>query len=179
MASILPSNPHTSEPYEPSPRFDHCAASVGGRWYLWGGHVADFSTTPCIEVFDPYLEMWEKHRTRGVPPPGLYNAACTSVLGSLYWFGGCDDKTSYNFLHRLDTTTLEWRELQPLNQANGPMRKAGCGMVPFLQDHLAIFGGYGTCMGYNQPGSTFAKNRKRTHHGWSNEFHVLNITESM
>ena len=165
-----------SKLYEPPPRFDHCAASVEGRCYLWGGRVADFS---CIEVFDPHLEIWEKCPTTGVPPPGLYSAACTSLLGSLYWFGGYDDNTYYNSLHKLDATNLEWKELQPLNQPGGVMRKSGCGMAPFLQDQLAMFGGYGTSMSSIQPGAMFAKNRKRNDRGWSNEFHVFNITESM
>ena len=173
MASNLSSNPKL---YEPPPRFDHCAASVGGRCYLWGGRVADFA---CIEVFDPCLETWEKCPTTGVPPPGHYSAACTSLLGSLYWFGGYDDKTYYNSLHKLDTTNLEWKELQPLNQPGGVMRKSGCGMAPFLQDQLAMFGGYGTSISSIQPGATLAKNRKRNDRGWSNEFHVFNITESM
>ena len=76
-----------------------------------------------------------------MPPPGLYSGACTSLLDSLYWFGGNDGTSFYNSLHRLDTTTLEWRELQPLNQVDEPMRKIGCGMVSF-RDQLVVFGGY-------------------------------------
>ena len=100
-----------SKLYEPSPRLAHGAA-VGGRCYLWGGRVQDFSESgrrklaSTVEIFDPYLETWEEHPTTGVPPPGLYFGACTSLLDSLYWFGGWDDSSRYNFLHRLDTTTL-------------------------------------------------------------------------
>ena len=182
MASILSSLFGQTKLYEPSPRFSHGAAPVGGRCYLWGGCVQDFSESgrrklaSTIEIFDPHLVTWEKHHTTGVPPPGLVHGACTSLLDSLYWFGG-DDGSSYyhNSLHRLDTITLEWRELQPLNQ-----RKHGCGMVSFLRDKLAVFGGYGFPTGPTQPGAMFTRNTDDTSGGgWSNELHVFNITEGM
>ena len=96
--------------------------------------------------------------------------ACTSLLDSLYWFGGWDGSAYYNSLHRLDSTTLEWKELQPLNQADGPMRKFGCGMV-------SVFGGYGIPTGPTQPEAIF--NDYADGSEWSNEFHVFNITEGM
>ena len=188
MASILSSLSGQTKLYEPSPRFGHGAAAVGGRYYLWGGRVQDFSAsgrrrrklTSTVDIFDPYLETWEEHHTTGVPPPGLYLGACTSLLDSLYWFGGYDASSFYNSFHRLDTTTLEWRELQPLNQADGPMRKSGCGMVSFLQDQLAVFGGHGIPIGPTQPGATFTKGTNTTDgSGWSNELHVFTITEGM
>ena len=144
-----------SKLYEPPPRFLPGAASIGGRCYLWGGHIQDFSGSgrrklaATIQIFDPYLETWEEHHTTGVPPPGLYHGACTSLLDSLYWFGGSDDSWFYNSLHRLDPTTMEWSELPPLNEADWPMRKRGCGMVSFLQDQLGVFGGHGIPTGPN------------------------------
>ena len=186
MASIFSSLFGQTKLYEPTPRFSHCAATVGRRCYLWGGCIQDFTESgrrklaSTVEIFDPYLETWEEHPTTGVPPPGLYSGACTSLLDSLYWFGGSDGSSRYSSLHRLDTTTLEWRELQPLNQADGPMRKAGCGVVPFLQDKLTVFGGYGIPTDPTQPGATFTKNTVFTNgNGWSNELHVFNITEGM
>ena len=172
--------------HRPSPRFSHGAAAVGGKCYLWGGCVQDFTESgrrelaSTVKIFDPHLETWEEHHTTGVPPPGLYSGACTSLLDSLYWFGGNDGTSFYNSLHRLETTTLKWREIQPLNQADGPMRKIGCGMVSFLQDKLAMFGGYGIPTGPTQPGAMFTMNARSTDgSGWSNELHVFNITEGM
>ena len=183
MASILFGR---TKLYEPAPRFSHGAASIGRRCYLWGGCIQAFSEggrrklASTVEIFDPYLETWEKHHTMGVPPSGLYHGACTSLLDSLYWFGGWDGNFYYNSLHRLDTTTLEWRELQPLYQADWPMRKSGCAMVSFLQDKLAVFGGYGIPKHPTQPGAMFTKD---TYYcdgsGWSNELHVFNTTEGM
>ena len=186
MASILSSLFGQTKLYEPSPRLGHGTAAVGGKCYLWGGYVQDFSESgrrklaSTVDIFDPYLETWEEHPTTGVPPPGLYLGACTSLLDSLYWFGGHDGSSRCNSLHRLDTTTLEWRELQPLNQTDGPMRKNGCGMVSFLQDKLAVFGGYGIPTGPTQPGAMFTKDTRFTDgRGWSNELHVFTITEGM
>ena len=186
MASILSSSFGQTKVYEPSPRLAHGAADVGGRCYLRGGYVQDFSASgrrklaSTVEIFDPHLETWEEHPTTGVPPPGLYTGACTSLLDSFYWFGGYDGSSYYNSLHRLDTTTLEWREIQPLNQADGPMRKFGCGMVSFLQDQLAMLGGCGIPTGPTQPGAMFTKSTHSTDgSGWSNELHVFNITEGM
>ena len=185
MASIFSSLFGQTELYEPSPRFSHGAAPVGGRYYLWGGCVQDFTENgrrklaSTVEIFDPYLETWKKHHTTGVPPPGLCDGACTSLSDLLYWFGGSDGHSCYNSLHSLDPTILEWGELQPLNEADWPMRKRGCGMVSFLQDKLAIFGGYGIPTGPTQPGAMFTKNTVFTSgSGWSNELHVFNITES-
>ena len=186
MASILSSLFGQTKVYEPSPRFAHGAAQVRGRCYLRGGCVQDLSASgrrklpSTIEIFDPHLETWKEHPTTGVPPPGLYFGACTSLLGSLYWFGGWDGSSFYNSLHRLDTTTLKWREIQPLNQVDGPMRKHGSGLVPFLQDKLAIFGGYGIPTHPTQPGAKFTKDTRYTDgRGWSNELHVFTITEGM
>ena len=186
MASILSSLFGQTKLYEPSPRFGHGTAAVGGRCYLWGGRVQDFTASgrkklaSTVDIFDPYLETWEEHPTTGVPPPGMYCGACTSLLDSLYWFGGYDGRSHYNSLHRLDTTTLEWREIQPLNQADGPMRKSGREIVSFLQDKLAVFGGCGIPTGPTQPGAIFTKDTRYTDGwGWSNELHVFNITEGM
>ena len=187
MASIFSSLSGRTKLYEPSPRFFHGAAPVGGRCYLWGGCVQDFTVSgrrklaSTVEIFDPYQETWEEHHTTGVPPPGLYAGACTSLSDSLYWFGGENGSSYHNSLHRLDPTTLEWRELKPLNQADGPMRKVGCGMVSFLQDKLAVFGGCGIPRGPTQPGTMFTENAKyfTDGSGWSNELHVFDITEGM
>ena len=60
------------------------------------------------------------------------------------------------------------------------MRKGGCGMVSFLQDKLAVFGGYGIPTGPTQPGAMFTKDTEfATGSGWSNELHVFSITEGM
>jgi len=186
MAFISSSTFHPTKVNDPTPRFSHCAAAVGGKCYFWGGFVQDFygngrkKLVSTVEIFDPNLKTWEKHPTTGDPPPGLCDAACTSQLDSLYWFGGDDGISFHNSLHRLDTTTLEWRELQPENEDERPMRKVWCGMVSFSHDQLAIFGGYGRpTTSPIQSGATFMRNPFSSEMGWSNELHVFDITRSM
>jgi len=175
-----------TKPYQPSPRYFHHAAPVGGRCFLWGGCVPDFSATSrkklalTVEIFDPYLEIWEQQSTSGVPPPGLYYGTSVSLLDQLYSFGGFDGASYYNTLHMLDPTSFEWKRLRVLNQDDGPMRKAGCGMAPYGQDRLALFGGYGIPTGPTQPGATFTKDTRCTDgRGWSNELHIFNVNEGM
>ena len=184
MASILSATIHATKQYEPTPRFSHGAAAVGGRCYLWGGCVQNFTKSglpSTVEIFDPFLKTWEKHPTTGVPPPPLFYEVCTSPLNqSLYWFGGWDRESVHSSICRLDTTTLEWGRIQPLNPAEGPMRKRfGCGMVSFFQDRLATFGGYGLPTGPIQSGANFIMDPFNSGVGWSNELHVFDITTSM
>ena len=186
MAFISSSTFHPTKVNDPTPRFSHCAAAVGGKCYFLGGFGQDFlgidrkKLVSTVEIFDPNLKKWQKCPTTGDPPPGLYDAACTSLLDSVYWFGGYDDSSFYNSLHRLDTTTLEWRKVQPLNPAEGPMRKKWCGMVSFSQDQLATFGGYGRpTKSPIQSGATSIKNPFSSGMGWSNELHVFDISRSM
>ena len=172
--------------YEPSPRFGHYAAPIGGRCFLWGGRVPDVSASgrkklaSTVEIFDPYLEVWEQQATSGLFPPRLELGVCASLSDQLYSFGGEDGASFYNSLHTLDPTSLEWKELRVRNQADGPMRKRTCGMVSYNGDRLALFGGYGIPTGPTQPGATFTKNTRRTDgRGWSNELHIFNSNEGM
>ena len=174
--------------HEPSPRFAHLATAVGGKCYLWGGRVPNFSESgklklaSTVEIFNHYSATWESHSTAGVPPPGLYYGACASMLDSFYWFGGQDGNCYSDSLHTIDPSTLEWRELQPLNKAAGPMRKYGCGMVAHHHHQLALFGGFGIPdpIGLTDPKAIFTKDTNYTDgRGWSNEFHMFNVRKGM
>ena len=186
MASFFSSMIGRTKAYEPSPRWGHYAAPVGGRCLLWGGRVPDFSASgrkklaSTVEIFDPYLEVWEQQATSGLSPPGLVSGVCAALSDQLYSFGGYGDASHYNSLHTLDPTSLEWKELRVLNQADGPMRKMGCGMVSYNGDRLALFGGYGIPTGPTQPGATFTKTTSiKDGSGWNNELHIFNINEGM
>ena len=101
--------------YQPSPRFLHCAAQVGEKAYIWGGHTQDVSASGRkslaseIEIFDVFSETWKTRTATGAPPPGLYAGACSVVSETLYHFGGVDDHSWCNNLHCLDTRLLDWR----------------------------------------------------------------------
>jgi len=183
MASIFSSKFGQTKVYEPSSRWGHYAASVGEKWFLWGGRVPDFSASgkkkqvSTVEIFDCNVEVWEQQATLGVSPPRVYAGASATLLDQLYSFGGFDGASFYNSFHVLNPTSLEWKELQVLNQADGPMRKTGCRMVAYSQDRLALFGGYGIPTNPSQPGATFSKDTR--HFGFTNEFHIFNISEGM
>ena len=156
-----------SKYYEPCPRWSHYIISIGGKVYLWGGRLENFTAqrrkqlSAVIEIYDPCLEIWEQRSTTGVPPPGLYDGGCTSLSNSLITFGGDDGKYVFNGLHKLNTTTLHWNELSIRNPSEGPMPKKGCSLVSFQGDKLALIGGGG-----NTP-------------QWTNDFHLFDVPKGM
>ena len=177
--------------YQPSPRYYHCAAQVRHKTYLWGGVTVDFFTTRKkslpfeIEAFDTFSETWTKKMLTGIPPPGLCSGGFAVVAETLYYFGGNDIYSVYSSLHSLNTETLEWRELQSKNPADQPMPKSGHGIVT-VQDEtvgatsIAVLAGYGNPVTPTQPGSTFIQNTYHTDgRGWTNEFHLFNLTNGM
>ncbi len=59
--------------------------------------------------------------------------------------------------------------INPKNPDDGPMKKLGCGMVPYKK-RLVIFGGYGEDPTHPQPGASYQGRR-------SNELHVFDLVE--
>ena len=180
MASILSSR------YQPSPRKWHHAGQIGGKTYLWGGLTQDLHRggkdilRSTVNVFNPYLKTWKEQHTKGAEPRGIYLGASTSHEMLLYSFAGSDGVDRQNSLHVLDTDMLVWKELNhPSN--DGPMPKTGCGMVFFRSHYLATIGGHGIPTQPSQHGATFIKNPNPDYtdgRGWTDEFHVFDITES-
>jgi len=161
----------------------HYAGQVRGKSYLWGGLTQDFLQggkdilKSTVNVFNHYLETWEKQCTSGVPPHGMHSGAHTSHENLLYSFAGFDGVHRQNSLHVLDTNKLAWKELHH-HQNNGPMPKHGCGMVFFGNHYLATIGGYGLPTQPIQPGASFIKDPDFTDgRGWTDELHVFDITE--
>ena len=129
-----------------------------------------------MNVFDHYLETWQEEHTTGVPPCGLLQGAFTAHRHLLYFFAGNDRFERMNSLHVLDTDLLVWRD-SPHSDAS-PMPKSACGMVFFGSHYLATIGGYGIPTQPIQHGSTFIKYPNHTDgRGWTDEFHVFDITE--
>ena len=157
----------------------HYAGQIGGKTYLWGGITQDFLQggkdilRSTVNVFNHHLETWEEEHTTGMPPRGMYCGAYTSHENLLYSFAGFDGIHRQNSLHVLDTNMLAWKELH-----HHHMPKDGCGMVFFGSHYLATIGGYGLPTQPIQPGATFIKNANFTDgRGWTDEFHVFDITE--
>lgn len=165
--------------YEPSPRWGHFSAPINGQLYMWGGHAANFSSNKAefastVNIFDPYLETWNKTFPKGSPPPGLYFGACASSGDSLFTYGGSNGVHCGSF-HQLNTSTQTWTELE----SDGPMSKYGSRMIAHGHD-LVLFGGYAFPSGSTlQLNSSFVRNYNFSDgRGWTNELHLYSTKES-
>ena len=169
--------------YEPTPRFNHYSATVGGKLYTWGGRTKDFTDIDktllrsAIETFDPYLEVWDQQATSGDPPPGLYGGECAAIAESMYVCFGNDGTNLHSTIHQFDTTKREWKQVRVQNPSKGPGAKSGFGMVAYQGDKLALFAGHGTSSGSTQHGAQFVRSSNTT--GWSNELHLINLKKGM
>ena len=172
---------------EPAARFNHAAFSVEGRVYVRGGRTADFELgsedekiklATCVEQFDPYLEVWRQLNTTGTPHTGLAAYGCTSFGEHAYMYGGISRERYEGVLSCLNVKTLTWSLICP-GTDGGPMKKYGSGMFMFKYgEKVAVIGGYGIPTGPTQPGATFTRNTRFTDgRGWSNEFHVFDISQ--
>ena len=170
MATAPPSPPDPH--YEPKPRYGHCSALVEGKWITYGGHygadggIADPPTS--VNVFDPDREEWTQMTTSGTPPSGIGYAACIAVGPLLYHIGGLDDDNLYSTVHCLDTTTKEWRELQPVNPPEAPMKKYGLAGISY-GNIIVTVGGNGVLPTNRHPGVEYIPDPKRKGEGWTNE----------
>ena len=170
--------------YKPSSRFWHIATSLKEMVYIRGGNTPDFSTESCkqrlsgtLEQFDPVNDVWHQLITRGTPHPGLSAVACASFGGCLYAYGGYDGEQLQGTLSKLDLKTLMWSQLSHEEAESSPMKKDASGMVWFHNNKLALIGGYAQPTGPIQLGSSFVSNELFTDGtGWTNEFHVFDIS---
>ena len=188
MAALFPlfGRGTTTAKYEPIPRLAHVSQSVGSKVLVRGGRTKDFSEkssqhlSSVVELFDPYSELWEQKQVEGdIPSPGTYFQASASVNNDLFTYEGLDGSgKELNTLRKLDTKTLRWRQLSPQNAEGAPMPKAGCGMVAF-GDSLGVFGGHGIPHGPTKLGSFIKDTNYTDGSGWTNEFHLYNLTDGM
>ena len=181
-----------SDRYEPALRMGHQTVVVDKNVYMWAG--LDGTPRPhkskekldllsCVEVFRAEIGDWVRLSTIQTPPLGMCQYACTTVDKDLFYFGGwCGHNNCFhNSLHALtDLTTLtpQWNELSPTTPDNTwrPMRKSGCGMVPFrngAETFLYVLGGYGPFPLHHQLGAQY---EEFTNHCVCNEHHMFSLT---
>ena len=182
MASFLKGS---SSKYEPLPRFCHISVGVGSKAVVQGGRTKDFSEksrqhlTSVVDIFDLYSESWEQRPVTGdAPSPGTYSAASASLHDDLFSFGGHDDSQYFNTLHRLDTEKLCWSQASPQNADGAPIPKSVCGMIAY-ENGLGVFGGYGVPRGPTEPQSFIKHTRFTDGRGWTNEFHIYNLSQGI
>ena len=173
-----------SADYEPLPRYRHISGRVGSLAVVQGGRTDYFSEeskqhlSSVVDIFDPYSESWEQRQVEGnAPSPGTYNAASASLHDDLFSFGGWDGRDLFfNTVHRLDTKTWCWSQVFPQNADGAPMPKSGCGMIAF-RNSLVVFGGFGRPQGPTEPQSFIKSTSYTDGRGWTNEFHIYNLSE--
>ena len=162
---------------EPSPRWGHYSAAIGGQLHVFGGRTKDFrkeksEIRASVHTFNQCVETWKVKITLGEPPPGLYDGACAIIHNKMYMYGGNDGTCFQDSLHQLDLDSFKWSQL-----LNGPMKKTGCRMASY-SGNLILFGGYGIPSGPTQPGARFVKSTRSTDgRGWTNELHMFNVQE--
>ena len=173
----------SSSKYEPLPRFCHISSRVGSKVVVQGGRTNDFSEksrqhlSSVVEIFNPYSESWEQRPVTGdAPSPGSFGAASASLHYDLFSFGGYDGSQLFNTLHRLDTEKLCLSQVSPQNADGAPMPKSGCGMIAFGSG-LGVFGGYGVPRGPTEPQSFIKDTGFTVGRGWTNEFHIYNLSQ--
>ena len=173
----------SSSNYEPLPRFFHNSSRVGSKVVVQGGLTKDFSEksrrhlSSVVEIFDLYSESWEQRPVTGdAPSPGTYGAASASLHDNLFSFGGADGSQYLNTHHRLDTEKLCWSQVSPQNADGVPMPKAACGIIA-LGNGLGVFGGYGVPRGPTEPQSFIKNTRFTDGRGWTNKFHIYNLSQ--
>ena len=183
MASLVSRLTGSSPKYQPLPRFGHISCRVGSKVVVQGGRTNDFSEkskqhlSSVVEIFDPYSELWEQRQVTGdAPSPGTYAAASASLHDDLFSFGGFDGRQDFNTFHRLDTEKLCWSQVSLQNADGAPMSKTGCGMIAFGTS-LGVFGGFGVPRGPTEPQSFIKTSGFTDVRGWTNEFHIYNLSE--
>ena len=136
--------------------------------------------TCSVEIFNIVDGTWKTEVTKGKPPLGVIQYACTSVRNRICFFGGrCNHKGCYhNSFNQLNVDDLQWIPLTPTNDKQGlPIKKWGCGMVSFTcnnEDIALIVGGNGSSTKTPQPNATYVT----VDHGKvvTNEHHMYNFS---
>ena len=156
---------HNLHSAEPSPRWGHHSAAVGGQLYVFGGRTKDMHKKVSIYSFNQCTETWQT-RGKAKKHPGVYLCACAVSGHFLYLYGGSDGSSYHDTFHQLDTDSLEWSQLP-----DGPRKKVGCGMVSYEDNKLILFGGYGIS-DLTRPWDSVVDKGNRNFE-WTNELHIF------
>ena len=173
---------------EPEPRFGACGTAIHNRFFIYhdfqqsfrGLSMRDLPQTFQVDTFNADTTKWTQMPTTGPNPPGLMYSACTCIGSKIFSHGGWTGKSFTDTLHEVDTTTMQWRQLQPLNPSEGPMKKQDARMIALSSNLLCVIGGWGIPSGTINPLSKFTKDSRYSDgRGWTNEVHVYNTETSM
>ena len=108
----------------------------------------------------------------------MCRAASVVVSDHLYLCGGIGgDGKLVKSLHQLSAKIYDWCELTP-QKSESPMLKVGAAMMP-CGDDLALLGGLGIPQDAIQHGSSFISGGVYDGSGWTNEFHIYQLSEGI
>ncbi len=181
-------NTDTSNDRDLESRYDSQAAVVDGKLFLYRGVRQSYDSgkdkvnfPTHFEVFDAKVLQWRGVATQGTSSSAYTGVSITSIGSKLYLYGGYDGTTFNNKLFEIDTLCMHWNELIVQNPADGPMRKAFCGLVSLPGDVLCLFGGKGIPRdGGFQDGSVFCPDPSaKDGRGWTNEMHCFHVQRGM
>lgn len=99
----------------PSPRTCHSMASVGSKFYVFGGGLSGPDPVPdtAIHVFNAEDNSWSQPDISGSPPCSRHGHVSVAVETDIYIHGGMAGTNIYDDLYRFNTVNHTWSKLQP------------------------------------------------------------------
>ncbi|XP_059579413.1 kelch domain-containing protein 1 isoform X1 [Alligator mississippiensis] len=129
-------------------------------------------------VYEIDTALWTMHLMEGELPTSMSGSCGACINGSLYIFGGFDDKGYSNRLYyvnlRTKNGTYRWKKITNFKgQPPTPRDKLSCWVY---KDRLIYFGGYG-CRKHNELSDCFDVHdafwEGQIYWGWHNDVHVF------
>ena len=172
----------------PSEVICHCNALIGDEVFVWGGYrpaLPDVHDSPekrqftsSVYEFNLLNGSYVKKPTTGTPHTGTMCYSCCSVGSDIYYFGGQSESSGYdhNNLSVLNINSNKWREIVC---DDGPMKKSGCGVIPFRsdgQDYLLVIGGHGSGLANTPVHSQYTPHPNNPSLCSTNEIHIMCIS---
>lgn len=174
-------------------RVGSCLCVVEDKLYRWRGDVTVYRPQwiDQLEELNLSTGRWSRYDVRsrdpdGGIPPAFTAPACVAMNGRMYLFGGFGSvvfgfpKTYYRDVYELDLDSFTWQHLRAFNEREGPIEKYLCGMIPYEDEMLLIFGGFGVkANGIPlQKGAEYQMNED-LNGMWTNEMHLFHVTKRL
>ena len=173
----------------PSKVYSHSNALINDEVLVWGGRRPGLPMihdspekrqfTSSVDVYNVLNGSYVERPTTGTPHTGTLGYSCCSVGSDIYYFGGqCINPSGcyHNNLSVLNTNSNKWREIVC---DDGPMKKSGCGMIPFSsdgQDYLLVIGGIGPRPVNTPAHSQYTPYPNKPSLYYTNEIHIMCIS---
>ncbi|KAM7431999.1 hypothetical protein ABFA07_017498 [Porites harrisoni] len=103
----------------PSPRTCHSMASVGSKFYVFGGGLSgpDPVLDTTLHVFNAEDNSWSQPEVKGSPPCSRHGHVSVAIGTDIYVHGGMAGTDMFDDLYRFNTVNHTWSKLQPTGQA--------------------------------------------------------------